>query len=80
MPVGTNLQLIDEDCNDDPCPQQPLEPAVSSSEPNTGRRYPVRQRRAPARLNDYVLSSIQDVCFKEGGGVREEAMDRTIDN
>ena len=37
MLVRTNLQPIDEDCDDDPCPQQPCEPAVSSSEPNTGR-------------------------------------------
>ena len=69
-PVGTNLQLVDQDDDDFTRPQNTVPPQVASEEP-PNRRYPVRERRPPARLNDYVLSSIQDVCSKEGGDVRQ---------
>ena len=78
-PVGTNLQLVDQDDDDFTRPQNTVPPQVASevaSEEPPNRRYPVRERRPPARLNDYVLSSIRDVCSKEGGDVRQAAIEK----
>ena len=63
------ITLVDDD--DD---ESPSIPDTNSREQNfnndnsssSTRRYPLRQRHAPARYNDYVLSSIRDVCSKEG--------------
>lgn len=64
-PFGTNLQLIEDDDGDDGI-TSPQHTSQATVEQTISRRYPVRQRRPPARLNDYVLSSIRDVCSKEG--------------
>ena len=48
--VGANLQLIDQD--DDDVISSPQSTPQVVSEQFTSRRYPVRQRRAPAQLND----------------------------
>ena len=54
-PVGTNLQLIDKDVT------RPPHTSQVSSEQSPSRQYPLRERRPPARLNDYVLSRIRDI-------------------
>jgi len=78
-PIGTELQLVDDDSVLSPSPQdtEASEQTITSnvgSESESTRRYPQRQRHAPARYNDYVLSSIRDVCSEEGSNVREETI------
>ena len=67
---GTTLELIDDDDNEATVPTTPQHAVISTDQGN--RRYPLRQRHPPVRLNDYVLSSIWDVQSQEGSSVRVE--------
>jgi len=46
---GTHLEIIEDDDMDD----VPVQPAPAT-EPHRSPRYPVRKRRSPLRLNDYI--------------------------
>ena len=49
-PYGTNLELIDNDDTEDAV----IPILLPTTDINAIRRYPVRERRPPTRLNDYV--------------------------
>ena len=56
-PIGTNLELVEDDEDYSFNNQHMSESTTSHSQPVTEtRRYPAHQRRPPARLQDYVTT------------------------